>query len=285
MRDASPLRYPGGKWRFASIFQRLILLNFTHRPAYLEPYAGGASLALSLLFSNAVSEVYLNDLDPAVHAFWVAALEKTDDFNELIDRTPVTPDEWRKQKQVYSRGISAGSLRLGFATFFLNRTNHSGILNGGMIGGKSQEGKWRLDARFNRAELIRRVKRISAYKNRIHLSHLDAIEFVRYKGRGTNKLIYFDPPYYGAGKHLYLNAYRPSDHKTVRDRVSTLQCRWVVSYDDVLPIRELYCDYRSRRVQLLHTARTARQGKEVIFFSPGLAIPKRTAGLTKTRVI
>jgi DNA adenine methylase len=278
MRDASPLRYPGGKWRFAGFFRRLILLNFKQHPAYLEPYAGGASLALSLLFSNIVSEIYLNDLDPAVHAFWVAVLQKTDDLIGLIDKAPITTTQWRVQRRVYAEGISSGSLRLGFATFFLNRTNHSGILNGGMIGGKRQQGEWRLDARFNRSELIRRIERIALYKDRIHLSRLDAMDFIRYRGRGENKLIYFDPPYYGAGKHLYLNAYRSSDHKAVRDRVSTVLCPWIVSYDDVPPIRELYRDYRSRRVRLLHTARTARQGKEIIYFSPELDIPRRPQG-------
>jgi DNA adenine methylase len=275
MRDASPLRYPGGKWRLARFFGKLIDLNFERRPAYLEPYAGGGSLALSLLFSNYVSEIFLNDLDPAVYAFWSGVLSRTEEFVQLIETTAVTPEQWRRQKETYSRGLAVDSVRLGFATFYLNRTNHSGILNGGMIGGKRQLGEWRVDARFNRSELIRRVRRIASYSSRIHLSRLDALEFIKYKGRGRNKLIYFDPPYYGAGRHLYLNAYKPADHETVRDRVSQLGCHWVVSYDNVPQIKALYRDYRSRRVQLLHTARIARQGSELMFFSPSLAIPRR----------
>jgi DNA adenine methylase len=283
MRDASPLRYPGGKWRFTAFFRNLILRNFKRPPAYLEPYAGGASLALSLLFSETVAEVYLNDLDPAVYSFWLSVLEKTDALVELIEKTPVTPRQWREQKRLYAERRTAGDLQLGFATFFLNRTNHSGILNGGMIGGKRQKGEWRVDARFNRAELIRRVKRIASYKNRIHLSCLDALEFIRCRGRAKSKLIYFDPPYFEAGRHLYLNAYGPADHEFVRDRISALRCPWVVSYDDVPPIRRLYRGYSARRVQLLHTARTAHQGNEIIYFSPLLNVPTDRPGTLQIR--
>lgn len=273
MRDASPLRYPGGKWRLASFFERLISVNFKRRPVYIEPYAGGASLALSLLFAEKVSEIYLNDLNPAVYAFWDCVLNREERLSELLEVTPVTPEEWKRQKGAYRKGLSSGVLALGFATFFLNRTNHSGILNGGMIGGRAQRGDWRIDARFNRVELKRRLKRVASFKQYIHISCLDAMEFLRSHGRGTNKLVYLDPPYFGAGRHLYLNAYRPSDHAEVRNRISTLRCPWLVSYDDVPAIRGLYRGYRSRRVQLLHTARTAHQGEEVIYFSPALTIP------------
>ena len=159
MRNASPMRYPGGKWRFADFFERLISANFDRPPVYVEPYAGGSSLALSLLFSGAVAEVFLNDLDPAIYAFWHSALKSTEKLTDLIKRIDVTPLEWERQKKVYASGLAAGTLKLGFATFFLNRTNHSGILNGGMIGGKEQSGAWKLNARFNRPEQSRSVLR------------------------------------------------------------------------------------------------------------------------------
>jgi len=273
MKDASPLRYPGGKWRFASFFEELIATNFKKRPAYVEPYAGGASLALTLLFAGKVSSIYLNDLDPAIYAFWYCVLNRLKGLSKLLQATPVTPAEWRRQKDVYRRGMSAGMLALGFATLFLNRTNHSGILNGGMIGGKAQQGQWRIDARFNRTELMRRLNRVNFFKQRIHLSCTDAMEFLRNHDRNANKLIYLDPPYFGAGRHLYLNAYRPTDHARIRDRISGLKCPWLVSYDDVPEVRSLYCHYRSRHVHLLYTARAARQGTEVLYFSPALAIP------------
>jgi DNA adenine methylase len=273
MRDASPLRYPGGKWRIAAFFEQVIRLNGSTRTKYVEPYAGGASLALSLLFKEQVSEIYLNDLDPAIYAFWHSILAHNRDFIQLLNETPVTPVEWSKQKAVYAKGTAAGQFALGFATFFLNRTNHSGILNGGMIGGRNQRGPWKIDARFNRFELLRRIERIGSFRDRIHLSCEDAIEFLRNQKFTRKSLIYLDPPYYQAGRRLYLNAYKPGDHAAVSEFILGLKSPWIVSYDDVSEIRRLYKSVRSRRIHLLHTARFAKKGDEVLFFSPGLRIP------------
>jgi DNA adenine methylase len=273
MRNASPLRYPGGKWRLARCFQKVIGLNYTRPPVYVEPYAGGASLALSLLFNNAVSEVYLNDLDPAIHAFWFSVLRHSEELCELVENVSITPAEWIKQRKVYGAGTTVARLELGFATFFLNRTCHSGILNGGMIGGKRQQGEWKLDARFNRSELVRRIDKISRFKKSIHLHCEDATDFLKSHKFMRNSLIYLDPPYYQAGKGLYLNAYGPYDHERVRNSALRLRCPWIVSYDDVPQIRRLYRTQKSRRVRLLHTARSARLGEEIMFFSQGLRIP------------
>jgi len=138
MRDASPLRYPGGKWRITPILESAIRFNGLSNTPYIEPYAGGASLALSLLFKDLVSEIHINDLDPAIHAFWHSVLTYNRDFLDLLAEIPVTPEEWEKQKAIYTKEPKAARFELGFATFFLNRTNHSGILNGGMIGGTKQ---------------------------------------------------------------------------------------------------------------------------------------------------
>lgn len=274
MRNASPLRYPGGKWRLQPFFERLICLNFRQPPIYVEPYAGGASLALSLLFSGTVSEIFLNDLDPAIFAFWRAVLTRSTALIQLVETTPVTPAEWHVQKAIYSRGSNAGSVPLAFATFFLNRTNHSGIMNGGMIGGKKQAGTWKLDARFNRSELISRIAKVASYRSRIHICNRDAVDFIGEYARTAQQLIYLDPPYYYAGRHLYMNSYDDEDHVQVRRSVRNLNCRWVVSYDDVSPIRRLYRNQRSRHVELIHTARTARTGREVMFFSATLKLPR-----------
>jgi DNA adenine methylase len=273
MRNASPLRYPGGKWRLASCFEKVIALNYTRPPVYAEPYAGGASLALSLLFADVVREIYLNDLDPAIHAFWVSVLRHSDAFCKYIEHISITPSEWNRQRKVYASGLAAGRFALGFATFFLNRTNHSGILNGGMIGGKQQRGEWKLDARFNRSELVRRVKRIAKFKSRIHLRCQDATDFLSKGKFRNNSLVYLDPPYYRSGKALYLNAYKPEDHEVVRDCAFRLRCPWIVSYDDVGEIRKLYGSQKSRRVRWMHTARKARLGREIMFFSHHLQVP------------
>jgi DNA adenine methylase len=257
----------------AAFFERVIQLNGLSCTHYIEPYAGGASLALSLLFREQVSEIHLNDLDPAIHAFWHSVLARNRDFIQLLNDSPVTADEWRKQKAIYAKGLAAGKFALGFATFFLNRTNHSGILNGGMIGGKKQGGPWKMDARFNRLELRRRIERIGVYRNRIHLSCQDAMEFLHDHRFTRTSLIYFDPPYYRAGRCLYFNAYKPEDHAAVSEYILGLKSPWIVSYDDVPQIQALYNKVRSRRIRLLHTARSVRKEDEVLFFAPGLRIP------------
>jgi DNA adenine methylase len=241
---------------------------------YVEPYAGGGSLGLSLLFGEAVAEIHLNDLDPAIHAFWYAVLNHNNDFVQLLKSIRITPAEWRKQKAIYARGLGAGRFALGFATFFLNRTNHSGILNGGMIGGKAQTGSWKIDARFNAVELQRRIERIGNFKSRIHLYKEDAISFLKTRRWPQRTLKYLDPPYYGAGSRLYLNSYMPRDHAAVSRYITRLESPWIVSYDDVLQIRKLYSEVRSRKMNLLHTARSARVGREVLFFSRVLRIPR-----------
>ena len=275
MRDASPLRYPGGKWRIAPFFERLIQLNGLSGCSYSEPYAGGSSLALSLLISGYVSAIHLNDLDPAIHAFWSAVLNKNKDLCDLVKSTPVTPDEWHHQKEIFRRGRSAGTLALGFATFFLNRTNHSGILNAGIIGGREQIGEWKIDARYNKQSLLRRIRTVGSHKSHIHLTCLDAVEFLASVKPYGKSIFYLDPPYYRSGARLYLNAYGPHDHVEVRKALKHLKARWVVSYDDVPETRELYRSVRSRRLELLHTARSLRVGKEVLFFSSELRIPVR----------
>lgn len=273
MRDASPLRYPGGKWRFYPFFEEIISLNRLDGCDYYEPYAGGASLALSLLFSNKVREIHLNDLDPAVYAFWKCVLTRNNDLIDLIISTEVTPDEWIFQSSIYKDGLPSGILAQGFALFFLNRTNHSGILNGGMIGGKDQKGIWKLDARFNKTELCRRIRRIASYKSQIHLTRLDAVAFLNEACPPKESFVYLDPPYYKSGARLYLNKYTPRDHAEVRKVVGRITATWVVSYDDVPEIKKLYSSVRSRHLLLQHTARSAKIGKEVLFFSPRLKIP------------
>jgi DNA adenine methylase len=248
-------------------------MNRLERVRYVEPYAGGASLALSLLLEHKVEEIHLNDLDPAIYAFWHSVLTRPRDLTDFIERVPVTPDEWRNQKEIYARTMNVSSFALGCATFFLNRTNHSGILNGGMIGGKTQNGPWKLDARFNRAELAMRVRRIAAMRSRIDLSSRDALDVVNEFRHARRTLIYLDPPYYRAGHHLYMNAYRHDDHVTVRRAVGKVTAPWVVSYDDTPEIRKLYSRIPTRKLRLLHTARSAHEGAEVLFFASSLHIP------------
>lgn len=273
----TPLRYPGGKGKLAAYVKRLMKTNYLLDGEYVEPYAGGAAIALELLFHEYVSHIHINDVSRPVYAFWRSVLEHTDELCRLVRDTPRTVRAWDVQKKVLANSANHDILAVGFATFFLNRTNRSGILNAGIIGGRDQSGTWKIDARYNATELTSRIEAIAKMRGRITLSQLDALRFLR-KGikRWPKKtLIYLDPPYYVKGRDLYYHFYQHDDHEQVarfvRKEIHTQQ--WIVSYDDVPEIRELYEGCRRSVYSIGYSARTTSQGAEVMFFCDALDVP------------
>ncbi|MBE4916873.1 DNA adenine methylase, partial [Enterobacter cloacae complex sp. P4RS] len=234
MRNATPLRYPGGKGKLTEFLKDLIKINELEGCTYVEPYAGGAGVALNLLFEGVVSKIVLNDLNPSIHAFWHSVLYENDALCKLIAETQVNMDEWYKQKEIQSSAQEHSQLTLGFSTFFLNRTNRSGIINAGVIGGKEQTGKWKIHARYNKEALINRITKIGTLSDSISLYNKDAIvlldETVPFlEGK---ILVYLDPPYYVKGQGLYQNFYQHDDHVNIANTVTNkLHSPWVVSYD------------------------------------------------------
>jgi DNA adenine methylase len=272
----SPLRYPGGKGKVANFFKRIIRENNLSDAVYVEPYAGGASVGLALLFNEYVSKIVINDIDRSIYAFWHSVLNKTDKFCELIEKTPLTVKEWKKQRKIHRKKKEHGLFKLGFSTFYLNRTNRSGILNGGVIGGLNQTGKWKIDARYNKERLIERIRKIAQYKNRIEIYNEDAVNLTRtlHKKLSKSALFYFDPPYYIKGKDLYLSFYKNSDHQIIAKEINKLKGKkWVVTYDNVKPIRLLYKKHRKKKFNLNYSAGKASKGEEVMIFSDNLHIP------------
>ena len=218
----SPLRYPGGKQVMFPVLKHIIELNGFVGSTYVEPYAGGAGAALALLFGEHVDRLILNDADPAISSFWKGILHDTGAFLHLVRNCPLDVDEWKRQKEIYGRPTEVAPLALGFATFYLNRCNRSGIIaNAGIIGGVEQKGTWKIDARFNRADLERRIRRIAQYSDRIEIFNLDAINFlestVNHDPSSQDYFVYLDPPYFAKGSQLYLSYYAPQDHETLSE--------------------------------------------------------------------
>ena len=240
----SPLRYPGGKGKLAAYVKAIIKTNGLEDGAYIEPYAGGAAIAMELLLQEYVSQVHINDISRPVHAFWSSVLTETDALCKRIQQTAVDIHTWDRQKRILMNPKDYDDLDLGFATFYLNRTNRSGILNGGIIGGRDQQGPWKIDARFNAPELISRIVAIARMGTRIKLYKQDAVKFLTsgVKRWAENSLIYLDPPYYVKGRDLYYDFYSHADHAAVASFVQSRIDRqhWIVSYDCAEPIRELY---------------------------------------------
>jgi len=276
MAKISPLRYPGGKARLFKYFLRLIQQNNLNDCRYVEPFCGGAALAIELLEGYVVDEIHLNDLDRAVFAFWHSAVHRNDELCTLIDASPVTMDVWYACRETYRQAEQADLLRLGFSTFFLNRTNRSGILNAGVIGGQRQDGVWRMDARFNKTDLLERVRTIGDWKSRITVTQLDTRELLNQYSASFDQrtLIYLDPPYVEKGPRLYLNAYEEKDHRELAAAVAKLECPWVVSYDAHPLISEIYSGFREQDMRLHYSAREhTRIGREKVFFSDLLSPP------------
>lgn len=271
----SPLRYPGGKLKVVDYIKRLFEVNDLMDGTYIEPYAGGASVALTLLFSEYASRIKINDIDRSIYAFWHSVLEETEGLCRMIQDTPVTMEQWERQREVQARKQEAELLELGFSTFFLNRANRSGILSGGVIGGKNQDGKWKIDARYNKADLIERIESVAEYKDRIELTSVDAVELIkRYKCTPTEKtLCYLDPPYFVKGRDLYLNYYNYDDHRNIAQAIKKFKGKWIISYDAVPFIKELYKDYRQEEYYLSYSAGNPAKGREIIVYSDGLIIP------------
>ena len=277
MDFVSPLRYPGGKAKVASFVQELIIQNNLLDGTYVEPYVGGGSVALCMLFNECVSDIYINDIDLSIYAFWHSILMDSERFCRLIHDTPVNMAVWKKQRDIQANKLKEDLLTVGFSTFFLNRTNRSGILNAGVIGGNDQTGKYKIDARYNKSNLIRRILRIAEYSDRIHLSNLDALELIndlRLK-LSEKTLFYFDPPYYVKGKGLYLNYYNDDNHREIATVIKKLdRYKWIISYDNVEFITSLYSDFRQQIFELNYSASNSGKGKEVMVFSNNLIIPQ-----------
>lgn len=275
----SPLRYPGGKSSFSKLLAKFIELNNLQDGIYTEPYAGGAGAGLYLLFAEYVNSIILNDADTMIYLFWKSILHDTDKFIKLINDTPISIDEWQKQRRIFKNAQSNSELDVAFATFYLNRCNRSGILYAGPIGGQSQNGNWRLDARFNKEGLIRRIEKIALYNSRISVYNLDALEFMEQYviplATPRNRLlVYLDPPYYSKGDQLYLNYYTAEDHVKLSEYINGQRAfRWIISYDDVPQIKQLYSDKVIIEISLHYSAHRAKVGNEVVIFSPDSVIP------------
>lgn len=277
MRHYSPLRYPGGKNKLSAFIAKICIDNKINGH-YIEPYSGGASVALFLLFEGFVSRITINDKDRSIYAFWHSVLNNTKALCNLIEQTEFTIREWRIQKEVQARKETANLLELGFSTFYLNRTNRSGIINAGVIGGIEQNGNYLMDCRFNKCELIERIKAIAKRKKDIRLYKKDAIKLIdkiQNEATDNNVIFYFDPPYYLKASTLYMNHYQDESHKIVSEKIKAIKnIKWIVSYDNVPQIKILYADCLRKEYSFKHTAYNSRDGQEILFFSSNLKQPK-----------
>jgi DNA adenine methylase len=270
----SPLRYPGGKGKLANYIKLVMLTNDLVGSEYVEPYAGGAAVALSLLFEEYADHVHINDVNRSVAAFWRAVLTRTDELCARIETVKLDVREWDRQREIQKQDC-ADDLDLAFSTFFMNRTNRSGIISGGIIGGRDQSGAWQIDARWRPEDLVDRIQKIGRFRDRITVTELDAETYLQHVlPTLARPFVYLDPPYYGKGRRLYEDFYEHHDHARIAELVLGLQQPWIVSYDATAEIDALYKPVERVNYELNYTARHRFVGSEVMFFSRDLAIPE-----------
>lgn len=277
----SPLRYPGGKSKLTEYVKALFRHNGLMDGHYVEPYAGGASVALELVIQEFASHIHINDIDPSVWSFWHSVLNDTEKLCHLISITPVTMKSWFEQKDIQKNKVNADPLSLGFSTFFLNRTNRSGILKAGVIGGKNQDGNFKIDARYQKRELIKRIEMVAEHRDRISLYNLDAVKLLNtiVPELPDRTLIYLDPPYYVKGGDLYEHHYKHEDHASVAEAALRVRQHCMVSYDDVPAIRNLYKEFQSISYSLNYCAQNRYRGTEAIFLNKTLECPGLRASM------
>lgn len=270
----SPLRYPGGKTQLTDFVENIIMINNIENVTYIEPYAGGFGVGIRLLLNNKVDRVVINDYDKSIYAVWYSILNNTNKLIELIEKTPITIESWREQKEIHEKTKRyRNSIENGFSTLFLNRTNRSGIISAGPIGGYEQKGKYKLDCRFNKQGIIKKIRKIAEKREQIELHQKDAVKFIdtiieEYNPRST--FCFFDPPYYEQGKNLYTNFYKHKDHTQLAKRITSLdQYYWITTYDYAEQIHEIYNSFENQayKYELMYSAQRKRKAIEFMFAS------------------
>jgi len=278
-RILSPLRYPGGKGKLSKFLTIVLQINESTRCHYYEPFAGGAGAAFRLLEDGIASELFLNDADPCVYAFWLSALRETERFADRILNIPLTIEEWRCQQAICLNPPAQSTFDLGFATFYLNRCNRSGILIGaGPIGGYAQKGKWRLDERFNRENLAFRILQLGQYRDTVNIYNLDAIAFLAAQvpmgKRRREVFVYLDPPYIATGRRLYYNSYRQKDHRALaRYVLRQKKLKWIMTYDDSDFIRQIYRSCQEYIFSLRYSLQKKQEARELLIAPDYLTMP------------
>lgn len=281
--NPSPLRYPGGKYKLYNYIAELVRVNDC--TTYIEPFCGGAAVAIELLLNGIVNKIIINDYDYTIYCFWYSILYETEAFIELIQNVDVSLQEWHAQKKIRNGIDDYDILEIGFSTFFLNRTNRSGIIDkAGPIGGLNQTGNYAIDCRFNKERLITEIRRIAEQREHIELYNMEALTFIEEVVVHTKKsFVFFDPPYYGKGPELYTNFYAHGDHLNLSKAILTKlkNRKWVVTYDNVNAIKSMYRKVRSIEISLQYTLQEKRKSSEVMFFSRTVVRPQNEQALVK----
>jgi len=243
----SPLRYPGSKRRLVGYIKEALELNDLKPSLYIEPFVGGASVALQLMQEDLVEKVVLMDVDPWISGFWYTVFFDTQWLIDKIETIDVTLEKWWE----FKNSNPTTKREQALTCFFLNRTSFSGILENraGPIGGKTQQSQYKIDCRFMREVLINRIKQASLLKDKVidvmccsWLEGIDEIRKLQKLGKlpSDNLFLYLDPPFFEEAEALYRHYFTEDDHKGLRDYLLMLNDKFILSYDLAQQVETLY---------------------------------------------
>ena len=280
--SVTPLRYPGGKSRLLGYVERFLKSNGISPDCVCEPYAGTASISVGLLQRGMVSSAYICEKDPLIVAYWNAIKFHIDDFVESIKAVEVSMDTWFSFREYLSEDAHTrfSVTELALALLFYNRTNYSGIIKGGPLGGKSQKSQYKLGCRFNKLAIIEKLVGLSKVSENIHITSGDGLEFLRRESKNMPKesmFFYVDPPFYTAGKDLYREFFKDEDHINLANFLADLESPWLLSYDDSQFIRNLYKEKRNAKIYTDYQANFLKKSEGELLFSNRVIPPGSTA--------
>ena len=248
-RLLSPLRYPGSKRRLAAYVCQALELNSLQPSLYVEPFFGGGSVGIYLLQNEMAEKVIIMDLDPWVASFWHSVFFDTKWLVDRVMKTEITLDLWRQLKKSKPKSRREKA----WACLYLNRTSFSGILEkkAGPLGGKDQKSEYKIDCRFPREVIAKRIEEIGKFRGKIHAvwncSWKDGIGKIKLEQRKKNLpkknvFYYLDPPFFEKAENLYRYYFDKKDHEQLRDNLLQLQDKWLLSYDFSREVDRLYGD-------------------------------------------
>lgn len=240
----TPLRYPGGKAWLAHYVEKFISFNKLEVDTLVEPFAGGAAVSITLLQKSIIEQAYISEIDPLIVAFWEATLNRTEELIEIVLSMSVDLETWHYMRG-YLQEKSTTNLdvvELAAAFLFLNRTSYSGIIKAGPLGGKDQRSRYKINCRFNKPRIAKKIEAIGELKGRLNVIKSDGLELMEKmaSSRFESIVFYVDPPYYGAGKDLYRHYFTDKEHIELSVFLESVDKPWLLSYDNADFIKELY---------------------------------------------
>ena len=268
-RSYSPLRYPGGKSVLVPTVRK-ILANCNEKfEVFAEPFAGGAGVSIDLLLNGMVKRIVLNDIDSDLTDFWKTVIHDPEYLIAEITNASLNIEEYQKQKNILN-DRNADRNNRAFAYLYLNRTNRSGIIKAGPIGGKNQDGKYNIYDRFNRKALIEKIRAISLCRDRIRICNMDALEFMK-NSYHPGTLFFIDPPYFRHGNQLYRFYFDYAQHYSLAEYLEQNRRKnWILTYDDCEEIRDMYSSFDCGKITLNHSAANKGKQSELLILSDSM---------------